>query len=1177
MTVPIRDLFATRIDRRIEEVIKVDQTDEGVIHDEIQEYVVTKTIGRHFGEILDRYLETPNKPHEGTSVWVSGFFGSGKSSFAKILGLALENRTIQGAPAAQLFAQRTGEPRLEVLLRTINERIPTHAVIFDVSTDRGIRSGTQTLTEISYRLLLRSLGYASDLDLAELEITLEGDERLATFKQVYTSTFGRSWDDEKGKVALALGQAGRIMHELEPSTYTTNDSWVASAKGRADITPNLLAERCLKLVERRRPGHTLTFVVDEVGQFVARDVQKMLDLQGIAQAIGAKGKGRIWMVVTSQEKLNELVGGIDDRRVELARLMDRYPLQVHLEASDISEVTSRRVLTKNAEAQKTLRDLYEAHRGRLEANSRLTADITLPPLTAQGFVDLYPLLPYHIDLIINVVSGLRTQGGASRHVGGANRTIIKLAQQLLINPRVNLARQPTGALARLDQIYDLVEENVDSDVRAKITATATEVPHPLAQPVAKAICLLQFVQSIHRTPENIAATLHPSVEADSRLPEVRQALEALVTAHKVRLGDDGYRIPTPTEDDWESQRSRLNPKPGDVHRVLARAFESLWQPQPSHTLCGVKAFKAGLHLNNRPIVDGDLVVQVLLAPAGKEYQQICAEARSRSRTEPNVVLWVVPLDEAVDREAVEQFRSDDMLERRSRTAQTRSEQALVAEEKRRRERHERDLKRLLKAACGAGSAYFRGNERSPDASATEVGQMASRFLAEVLPQVYDRFDEAAARVGKGDIEALLTVEKLSQLPAVFSRLALVHDSSGRTVLTTASGPLAEVMARIEDRYGYGEAPSGRALADYFGFEPFGWELDTVRLFSLALLRAGSVEVTSRGQVIDSALSVPAKEVFTNNNLFKASTFRPKKGLEFAELVRAATAFKAVFGRELPELEESAAARSIREGLGPLEEQVDEAHDLLVRHDLPGTALLSEAVDAMRAVRSGSEQNAILTFNGAHAQIADAVKHAAEIEGKLTGPALEDLRRARRALDVYWPFLAAEPGTTDELREAAASLADTLRRETFYRELATVDQLARRLEEEYGRRHKEAAEARVSAYGNAVERLTATPGYELLRDDDRLRVSEQLRGYAEKPAASASVPQLRSDTEACQVRLAKAQEEVVRLTTVVPVVNVEAAQFFLGGVETEEQLEAALDGLKQECVRLIGAGNKVVVR
>jgi hypothetical protein len=181
------------------------------------------------------------------------------------------------------------------------------------------------------------------------------------------------------------------------------------------------------------------FVIDEVGQFVARDVQKMLDLQAVVQSLGRVGRGKIWIVATSQEQLNELVGGLDDKRVELARLMDRFPLQVHLEPSDISEVTSKRVLSKTAAAEKTLRELYAAHSGRLNSHTKLSADIQLPELTAERFMDLYPLLPYQIDLIIQVVSGLRTQGGASKHVGGANRTIIKLAQQLLIHDAVGLA------------------------------------------------------------------------------------------------------------------------------------------------------------------------------------------------------------------------------------------------------------------------------------------------------------------------------------------------------------------------------------------------------------------------------------------------------------------------------------------------------------------------------------------------------------------------------------------------------------------------------------------------------------------------------------------------------------------------------------------------------------------
>src|ERR1700730_17929104 len=559
---PIKSLFANDIHRRIEEVIKVDQTSDDILRDEISEYVVTDAIRSHYTTIFDAYRETPNKPHEGIAIWVSGFFGSGKSSFAKMLGLSIENRAVAGIPAGDRFAQRAGDKKLDVLLKAINEKIPTHAVIFDVSTDRGIRSGNQSLTEIMYGLFLQSLGYAKDLDLSELEIVLEEKGQLERFEAEYQRLFEKEWSVETGKVAFALSEASRVLHSLDSATYPMADSWVKAVKNKADISPGKLAERANELMKRRRPGQTLMFVV-EVGECVARDVQKMLDLQAVVQSLGVKGRGKHWIVVTSQEKLGELVSGLDDKKIELARLMDRFPLQVHLEPSDISEVTSRRVLSKNAGAQKALGDLFDAHRGRFTEHTRLTADIKLPELTHDSFIDLYPLLPYQIDLIIQVVSGLRTQGGASKHVGGANRTIIKLAQQVLINPAVNLADQPLGCVARLDQVYDLVEGNIGSEVRAKISAIAKELENPLAQPVAKVICLLQYVKSVHRTAENIAAALHRGVAGDSQLAAVKEALTELEKGLMVRQGEGGYRIPSPAEDDWDLTRSSIEAKRAD--------------------------------------------------------------------------------------------------------------------------------------------------------------------------------------------------------------------------------------------------------------------------------------------------------------------------------------------------------------------------------------------------------------------------------------------------------------------------------------------------------------------------------------------------------------------------------------------------------------------------------------
>ena len=120
----IKSLFDSDIDRRIEEVIKVDQADETIIRDELREYVVTDSIRAHFRDVFDHYQTTWQKPNEGIAVWVSGFFGSGKSSFAKYLGLGLANRDILGQGAGELLGQRCADPQIQVLLKNISEQTP---------------------------------------------------------------------------------------------------------------------------------------------------------------------------------------------------------------------------------------------------------------------------------------------------------------------------------------------------------------------------------------------------------------------------------------------------------------------------------------------------------------------------------------------------------------------------------------------------------------------------------------------------------------------------------------------------------------------------------------------------------------------------------------------------------------------------------------------------------------------------------------------------------------------------------------------------------------------------------------------------------------------------------------------------------------------------------------------
>ncbi len=588
----IRDIFDKPIDRKIEEVIKVTQIEESTVHEEITEYVVTDTIKDYFIDVLNAFSEAPSSPHEGIGIWVSGFFGSGKSSFAKILGYILEGKKILNKDARDIFKKQANDKKISDFLDFIKVKIPTKSIIFDVSMDRGVRS--DRITEIMYKVLLRELDYAEDLDLAKLEQNLEEEKKLDDFIKLYEKEYSKSWSKGR-KRASALNEASRILHLIDSKTYNEPDSWVKSLgikdefgniKGRADITPNQFAELCFYLMERRKNNTCLVFIVDEVGQFVSRSVDKMLELQAIVQALGVESKNRvkskkaiapIWLIVTSQEKLNEVVGALDDKRIELARLKDRFPIEIDLAPADIAEVTSKRILTKKAKLVPVLGKLYEDNQDRLNLCTGLEHTSRKSETHKDDFINLYPYLPYHIELCIDIMSGIRLLPGAKRQIGGSNRTIIKQAQQMLINPRVKLANENVGVLVTFDKVYDLIKDNLSSEKQRDILSIEKRFTDAsLVIKVAKAICLLEFVKDLPRTPKNIAAVLYLKIGADSCLTEIENAVKKLEKSQFIKLSDYGYKLLTTQEKDWDIKRNDLSPKPVDRNMIRKMVLEEVF-------------------------------------------------------------------------------------------------------------------------------------------------------------------------------------------------------------------------------------------------------------------------------------------------------------------------------------------------------------------------------------------------------------------------------------------------------------------------------------------------------------------------------------------------------------------------------------------------------------------------
>ena len=544
----IRDLLDRDLDQKIEEIISFSQQNEASVYTELTEYVATDRIREQYRDVLKAIAEAPAEPHEGVGVWISGFFGSGKSSFAKNLGYVLANRQVLGQRASDLFKHQLNDSRLGDLIDFINTRILTEVIMFDVSVDRATRKGTERIAEVMYSVLLRELGYAEDYDIAALEISLEADNRLVEFIKRFAARYG-GWGVRR-KMSGRFNEASAILHEMDPSTYPYADSWAKSLAGKSeDITVRKLVERTFELAARRRPGKAIVFLIDEVGQYVARSADKILDLQAVVREFGPAGKNKVkareaiapvWIVVTSQEKLDEVVAAIDSKRVELAKLQDSFRYRIDLAPADIREVATRRVLAKKPEAVPVLQELFAGCQGQLNNQCRLERTARKSEVNEGDFVQFYPYLPHYVELSIDIMSGIRLQPGAPKHLGGSNRTIIKQAYEMLVSERTNLANQPVGTLVSLDKVFELVEGNLSTERKKDIGDISQRfLDDPWCAKVAKAICLLEFVRDLPRTEANLAAVLYDSLSSLSPIQHVRRALTKLVDAQFIRHTEEG--------------------------------------------------------------------------------------------------------------------------------------------------------------------------------------------------------------------------------------------------------------------------------------------------------------------------------------------------------------------------------------------------------------------------------------------------------------------------------------------------------------------------------------------------------------------------------------------------------------------------------------------------------------
>lgn len=915
----IRDLIKRDIGVKVEGVVKV--FDRAALATEVREYVVTDKIEDELKAILDCFalqsdtLRRGGSPRDVMGIWVSGFFGSGKSHFAKVLGYLLQNSHLSPDSSERcidVFSKHLSDsPRGKSIALRLKELERTTEVVtipFEIKSRQSL-TNPNSVGEILLSEFYRHIGLADNVVVADLERKMQRRGCLERLEELYESRFQTPWRSADGRDDLTTvrRRLAEVLPEVDPSHYPD----VQHAKdGLADdfrhkkITAEGLADELVAWVDTQKTtggkAQHLVFVIDEMGTFIGDSNEKISELNAIAEMIGNKGKGKVWLIVTSQQDLEKVVDRTNFQPALVGRLNARFELKPHLISDEINKVVSERLLKKHPSEEPVLRDLYRRHDGPIAQLADLKASRQLAAVDEPSFVDCYPLLPNQIQLaqdIFEALSGFRISGGV--------RSMIAVVMESL----QEVVDEEVGTIVSFDQIFDAVENDLlsqeylgASGVRA-IRESDERVPGTPIDParVLKVLWLVDKTPWVPRVPETMAKLLGRCLTAD--VATLRQQVDVTLA----KLQEAGYVAKDEATGEWKYLNER--------ERTIEQAIQEMVRPggpksisiaavrRTSQEICKTDLitrkrlnnfavvhgktkvpFPFGVYLDGEAVETGaDLEVLFLspLAPGRKQETDEISKQNQAAGTKGRRVWWIAEVPDNIEArlkryEALVKVTAD---KRFTDDASTATQDALAQKRKERDDLRTGVVKDLEKAFLN-GTVCYGGQQIDDLGGPSGLTAPLESAFASVMPNVYPRFSVADREFDfTRQLKGLLNPANAA-LHTVAPALDL-FDTQGS--LQRESALVSQVLEVLSDLGDEGVDPTGALLIDgrdnqgFKGFNrpPFAWPSELVRLVLAASFRAGAIYLEEpTGAGLSSRYDYRnADDLFAKVNTFKKIHFR----------------------------------------------------------------------------------------------------------------------------------------------------------------------------------------------------------------------------------------------------------------------------------------------------------------
>lgn len=547
----LEQLFDKDIGRHIEGVIKAD--DDVSLYVEMDEYVITNEIAKRLDDFLAAYLDYSG----ANGVWVSGFFGSGKSHLLKMLALLLQNRPIEETNyPLDLFLKKhpynQGGIEAEDLKRAV--AVPSESILFNIDQKADVifKDELDALIAVFVKVFDEHCGYYGKQPyIAQFERELDIDGQFVAFKEAFQSTSGRDWEAGRQR-------SKRMAQDIDQAYSQATGISVTGIldKYREDYRLSIedFAAQVNDYIESKGDAFRLNFFVDEVGQYIADNVKLMTNLQTVAESLATKCGGRSWVVVTAQEEMSGVIGEDAQHSNDFTKIQARFKNRMKLSSQDVAEVIQRRLLAKRKEYINELSELYDNQ----EPNFKTLFDFSDGSASYRNFKDSdhfiqsYPFVPYQFELFQGAIKSLsRHNAFEGKHSSVGERSMLGVFQQVA----VGMKERHLGDLATFDQMFEGIRTALKGPIQSSILRAENTLTSDFALRVLKALFLVKYVNEFKPTVRNICVLMQDSFTAPANAlkVDVEEALALLENETLIQRNGDLYEFLTDEEQDVEAE------------------------------------------------------------------------------------------------------------------------------------------------------------------------------------------------------------------------------------------------------------------------------------------------------------------------------------------------------------------------------------------------------------------------------------------------------------------------------------------------------------------------------------------------------------------------------------------------------------------------------------------------